>query len=86
MAAIHMVLHSINTRGGNEMSHIHDIIGLDKNRKVVTASADLTLGTLALFHRVPRTANVYTTRDHTYRVPIVVPEKPTMTKHHNTVR
>ena len=57
------------------MATIDVRIDLGNKRKVVYATEDMPLGTLALPPCVPKTSNVYTTSTHPLRVPIVVSEK-----------
>ena len=75
MAAIQLVLKALHARGGAETASIDVCIDVGTNRRLVTASADLAPGDLALPPCVPKTAKAYKNSVHPQRVAIVVTEK-----------
>ena len=79
IAAIQMVLHLLHNRGLVDEAPIDVSIDLNSKRKVVKASEDLPVGTLALPPCVPKTSSVLDKSVHPHRVPIVVTEKSAVT-------
>ena len=75
IAAIQMVLHLLHNRGLVDEAPIDVSIDLNSNRKVVKASEDLPVGTLALPPCVPKSSGVFDKSHHPNRVCITVTEK-----------
>ena len=74
-AAIQVVLHSLHLRGRVDEAPIDVSIDLTTRRKVVKASEDLPVGTLALPPCVPKSSGVFDQSNHPHRVRIIVTEK-----------
>ena len=75
MAAIHLVLNSLHSRGHTDQAPLDVSADWHTKRNVVKSSEDLFGGRLALPPCVPHTSRMYDKSWHPHRVPITVTER-----------